>query len=57
MHYVNKDTLKEEHKRQKYGKSTGVDRVSKEEYATNLEENLDCALPEKTDKKRTRKTE
>lgn len=44
MHYVNKDTLKEEHKRQKYGKSTGVDRVSKEEYATNLEENLDNLL-------------
>ena len=44
MHYVNKDTLNEEHKRQKYGKATGVDRVSKEEYATHSEENLDNLL-------------
>ena len=29
MHCVNKDTLREEHKRQKYGKATGVDKVSK----------------------------
>ena len=41
MHYVNKETLKEEHKRQKYGKATGIDKVSKEEYALELDENLD----------------
>ena len=40
MHYVNKETLKEEHKRQKYGKATGIDKVSKEEYALELDENL-----------------
>nr|MBQ4172690.1 reverse transcriptase [Ruminococcus sp.] len=44
MHYVNKDTLKEEHRRQKYGKATGIDKVSKEEYALNLEENLENLL-------------
>jgi group II intron reverse transcriptase/maturase len=40
MHYVNVDTLKAEHKRQKTGKATGVDRVTKEEYGENLDENV-----------------
>lgn len=44
IHYVNKDPLKEEHKRQKYGKTTGMDKVSKEEHALNLEENLDILV-------------
>jgi len=44
MHYVNADTLKAEHKRQKTGKATGVDQVTKEEYGENLEENVGSLL-------------
>lgn len=44
MHYVNKQTLAEEHKRQKRGKATGIDGVSKEIYGENLEENIDKLL-------------
>jgi retron-type reverse transcriptase len=40
MHHVNADTLKAEHKRQKTGKATGVNGVTKEEYGENLEENI-----------------
>jgi group II intron reverse transcriptase/maturase len=40
IHHVNADTLKEEHKRQESGKATGVDRVTKEEYGENLDENI-----------------
>ena len=41
MHYVNKETLKGEHKKQKYGKATGIDKVSKEEYSLDKDNNLD----------------
>lgn len=41
MHYVNKENLAEEHKLQKSGKATGIDKVSKEQYAENLDENLE----------------
>lgn len=41
MHYVNKETLKEEHKKQKYGKATGIDKVSKKEYSLDIDNNLD----------------
>ena len=41
MHYVNKENLAKEHKLQKSGKATGIDKVSKEEYAENLDENLE----------------
>lgn len=44
MHYVNKQTLTEEHRRQKSGKAAGVDGVSKEDYEEHLEENLDNLL-------------
>lgn len=44
MHYINKQTLKEEHKRQKIGKAKGIDQVGKEEYEENLEENVDKLL-------------
>jgi len=40
MHHVNADTLKAEHKRQKTGKATGVDRVTKEEFEENLDESI-----------------
>jgi len=41
MHHVNVDTLTAEHKRQKTGKATGVDKVTKEEYGKNLQGNLE----------------
>lgn len=41
MHYVNKENLAEEHQMQKSGKSTGIDKVSKEQYAENLDANLE----------------
>lgn len=41
IHLVNKETLKEQHRKQIYGKASGIDRVTKEEYNTNLDENLD----------------
>ena len=44
MKYVNKDTLKESYKRQPKGKAVGVDGVTKEEYGSRLDENLDELL-------------
>lgn len=41
MHYVNKENLAKEHQMQKSGKATGIDKVSKEQYAENLEANLE----------------
>lgn len=41
MHYVNKQNLMEEHKRQKSEKAKGVDKVGKDEYGVNLEENIE----------------
>ena len=40
IHHVNYETLKEEHKRQLSGKAVGVDGVTKQEYDSNLDENL-----------------
>jgi group II intron reverse transcriptase/maturase len=40
MHHVNADTLKAEHERQKTGKAVGVDRVTKEGYGEELEDNI-----------------
>lgn len=44
MHYVNKQTLVEEHKRQKNGKATGIDGTTKKDYEEHLEENLNNLL-------------
>lgn len=41
MHYVNKENLAKEHKMQKSGKATGIDKMSKEQYAEKLDENLE----------------
>ncbi len=41
MHYVNKQNLMEEHKRQKSNKAKGVDKIGKDEYGINLEENIE----------------
>lgn len=44
MCYVNKETLRAEHQRQSAKKAAGVDRVTKDEYEKNLEENLDSLI-------------
>ena len=40
MHYVNQETLKAEHARQSKDKATGIDGVTKEEYDSELEANI-----------------
>ena len=40
INHVNYETLAAEHRRQKSGKASGVDKVTKEEYGKNLDENL-----------------
>ena len=44
MHMVNKETLREQHKKQQTGKAKGVDGVTKSQYDFNLENNLDNLL-------------
>ena len=44
MHKVNKEALKEQHRKQHKSKASGTDRVTKEEYDRNLEENIDNLL-------------
>jgi len=44
MHYVNKETLTEEHRRQQQSKATGVDRVDKGKYDEELNANLERLL-------------
>lgn len=44
MHYVNVETLAEEHRQQKRGKATGSDGVSKDDYGTELGANLEQLL-------------
>ena len=41
IHLVNKETLKEQHEKQKINKASGVDRITKKQYGEHLEENLD----------------
>ncbi len=41
IHLVNKERLKEQHRKQQKNKASGIDKVTKEEYAKNLEENID----------------
>ena len=40
-HLINKEMLKECHRKMDGGKAAGIDGVTKEEYSRNLEENLD----------------
>lgn len=44
MHKVNKETLIEQHRKQQKNKASGIDKVTKEEYELNLEENVDNLL-------------
>ena len=41
IHLVNKETLKEQHRKQICGKASGIDKMTKEQYDKNLEENLE----------------
>ena len=40
IHYVNEERLKEEHRRQQKKKASGIDKVTKEEYENNLDNNI-----------------
>ena len=40
IHFVNKETLKEQHRKQKKNKASGIDKITKEEYNAKLDENL-----------------
>ena len=44
MHKVNKETLKEQHRKQLKNKASGIDGVTKEEYDENIDENIDNLL-------------
>ena len=44
MHLVNKTTLKEVHEKQEKGKASGIDKMTKEAYDKNLDENIDNLL-------------
>ena len=44
MKYINKESLKEQHKKQIKGKATGIDGITKEEYEGNLDENIENLL-------------
>ncbi len=41
IHFVNKETLKEQHRKQQRNKASGVDKITKDEYETNLEGNIE----------------
>lgn len=44
MHKVNKETLKIQHNKQQKNKAVGIDKITKEEYNENLEENIENLL-------------
>ena len=44
IHLVNKETLKEQHKKQQIGKAQGVDKITKEEYDVNLDHNIESLI-------------
>lgn len=41
IHFVNKETLKEQHKKQQRNKASGIDKMTKDEYGINLEKNIE----------------
>ena len=41
IHFVNKERLKEQHKKQLRNKASGVDKITKDEYGIKIDENLD----------------
>ena len=44
MKYINKESLKEQHKKQEKGKAVGIDDVTKEEYGEKLDDNIEELL-------------
>lgn len=41
MYKINKETLKEQHRKQQNNKARGIDKITKEEYDKDLENNLE----------------
>ncbi len=41
IHFVNKETIEEQHRKQQRGKASGIDKVTKDEYEINLEERVE----------------
>lgn len=41
IHLVNKETLKEQHRKQQKEKASGIDKITKEEYNKDLDNNID----------------
>lgn len=41
IHFVNKERLKEQHRKQQRNKASGIDKMTKDEYGINLEENIE----------------
>lgn len=44
IHFVNKETLKEQHRKQQSNKASGIDKMTKEEYDINIDERLDILI-------------
>ena len=44
IHYVNKETLKMQHSKQQKSKASGIDRITKEKYGENLDNNIENLL-------------
>lgn len=41
IHLVNKETIKEQHRKQKNNKASGIDKITKEEYEKNIDEKIE----------------
>lgn len=44
IRFVNKETLKEQHRKQQANKASGIDKITKQEYGENLDENIEDLL-------------
>ena len=44
MYHINKETLIKEHKKQSNNKASGIDKMTKDEYEVNLNDNIDKLL-------------
>ena len=44
IHLINKETLKEQHRKQQIGKASGIDKITKEEYDKHIDEKLDTLI-------------
>ncbi|KHO60926.1 hypothetical protein THYS13_24890 [Thermoanaerobacter sp. YS13] len=41
VHFINEETLKQQHKKMTGNKAPGIDKITKEEYGENLTENIE----------------